>query len=134
MSKQYGAIPFIRDKGTVKVVLVTSASGYWIFPKGNFEEEHGKCGTAMLEAFEEAGVTGELHPHHVYRVNVTMHGGKKARLVLFPLEVETVHDQWPEDSRRKRKIVNLKDARKLIESDGLQKCLGSFVRDFLLEE
>lgn len=134
MIKQYGAIPFIRGKEGVKVVLVTSASGFWIFPKGNFEEKHGSCGTAQLEAFEEAGVKGVIYPHQIYRANATIRSGKKVRLMLYPLEVVQVFDKWPEDQRRKRVIVSLMEAEKLIDSDGLKHCLGVFARDFMIDE
>lgn len=129
--KQYGAIPFVREDGTVKVVLITSANGYWIFPKGNFEEKHGKIGTARLEAFEEAGVKGRIDSGRVYRANVAIGSGKRARLILFPLEVSKLLKKWPEDFRRERRIVTLPDADRLIMSDGLKKCLTGFARDYL---
>jgi 8-oxo-dGTP pyrophosphatase MutT (NUDIX family) len=134
MIKQYGAIPFTRDDGTIRVVLVTSAGGCWIFPKGNFEEEFGKCGTAELESFEEAGVKGKVLPHPVYRAKIMIRGGIKARLMLYPLEVQQVFDQWPEDDRRQRRIVTLNEADQLIDSRGLKRCLGGFARDFLPEK
>ncbi len=131
MIKQYGVIPFVRENGTIKVVLVTSASGCWIFPKGNFEEKHGKVGTAQMEALEEAGVEGRIDPQHVYRASVTIGGGRRARLVLYPLEVGQILEEWPESFRRERKVVNLTDADQLITSNELKKCLGSFARDHL---
>lgn len=134
MIKQYGAIPFLREDGKIKVVLITSASGYWIFPKGNFEQKHGTCGTAQLEAYEEAGVKGVIFPHQVYRANIIIRSGKKVRLMLFPLEVNEVFEKWPEDFRRQRRIVDFTDADQLISSDALKRCLGSFARDMLVEE
>lgn len=130
MIKQYGAIPFIHEGGEIKVVLVTSANGNWIFPKGNLEKKLGTCATAKLEAFEEAGVKGVLHAHHIYRANVIIRGGKKTRLMLYPLEIEEVFEEWPEEYRRQREIVNLSDAGKLIESEALLRCLQHFARDF----
>ena len=128
--RQYGAIPYMREDGKLKVVLVTSAAGFWIFPKGNFEDEHGKCGTAQLEAYEEAGVKGKVDPKRPYRTSVLISGGRRARLVLYPLEVSKLYKEWPEDSRRERKVVSLKDAGRLIDSEGLTKCLDRFARDF----
>ncbi len=131
MIKQYGAIPFVQEDGVLKVVLVTSASGSWIFPKGNFEEKLGKCGTAQLEAFEEAGVKGRIHAKCVYRTNIIIRSGKKVRLILYPLEVSKLCKKWPEVERRERRIVSLADADRLITTDGLKRCLGCFARDFL---
>ena len=128
--KQYGAIPYIHDEGELKVILITSANGFWIFPKGNFEEEHGKSGTARLEAYEEAGVKGHIDTDRPYRANVSIGGGRRARLVLYPLEVRKLYEEWPEADRRERRIVNLADADELIDSEELKKCLGTFARDF----
>jgi 8-oxo-dGTP pyrophosphatase MutT (NUDIX family) len=131
MIKQYGAIPYLVKKGELHVVLVTSASGCWIFPKGNLEEDLGKCATARLEALEEAGVKGTIHPKNAYRATVMISGDKTARLLLYPLEVDKIHEEWSEDNRRKRAIVNVADACKLIESEELKKCLWHFASDFL---
>jgi 8-oxo-dGTP pyrophosphatase MutT (NUDIX family) len=120
----------MREDGRLKVVLVTSAAGFWIFPKGNFEDEHGKCGTAELEAYEEAGVKGKVDPKRRYRTNVIISGGRRARLVLYPLEISKLCKEWPEAFRRERRIVSLKDAGRLLGSDGLRKCLNRFARDF----
>ncbi|HSR88674.1 MAG TPA: hypothetical protein VLL07_06940 [Pontiella sp.] len=130
MMKQYGAIPYLIKDGELHVVLVTSASGSWIFPKGNLEEDLGKCATARLETLDEAGVKGIIHPKNAYRANVVIGEGKKARLLLYPLEVETIHAEWPEDCHRKRAVVSVADACKLIESDELKKCLWRFASDY----
>ena len=132
MNRQFGTIPFVCDKRGIRIVLVTSANGYWIFPKGRYEKELGKHGTARLESYEEAGVKGRLYRKHKYRARVTVKSGKKARLVLYPLEVSRIYDEWPEDDRRKRRILPLADARKRIRSKALLACLQHFERDFLL--
>jgi len=131
MLKQYGAIPFLQDDGELKVVLVTSASGYWIFPKGQYEDDLGKQGTAELEAFEEAGVKGKLLGKNRYRTKVVVKSGETVRLILYPLEVQKVFDSWQEDDRRKRKVVSVPKALKLMDSDALKDCLRKFQRDYL---
>lgn len=130
MQKQYGAIPFLREDGATKVVMITSAAGYWIFPKGQYEEDKGKAGTAALEAQEEAGVKGRILKHNAYRTKVYVKSGEQVRLTLYAMEVDTVCKTWKEDCRRKRKILTFKEAKKLILSDGLLKCLEKFERDF----
>lgn len=132
MIKQYGTIPFVRDNDGIKVVLITSAGGYWIFPKGRYEKDLGKQGTAALESFEEAGVKGKLYRKHAYRTKVAIKSGERVRLTLYPLEVETVYDQWDEDYRRERRIVSISKAVKLIDSAALISCLRHFERDFLI--
>lgn len=131
MIKQYGAIPFMREDGELKVVLVTSASGYWIFPKGRYEEELGKQGTAELEAFEEAGVKGKLLGKNPYRTKVVIKSGETVRLTLYPLEVQKLFGSWEEDDRRERKVVSVPKALKLMDSSALKDCLRKFQRDYL---
>ena len=130
MLKQYGAIPFVREDGKLKVVLVTSASGYWIFPKGRHEDHLGKQGTAALEAYEEAGVEGKLYKNNAYRTQVVIKSGERVRLTLYALKVKTILEKWPEDYRRKRKIVSFDKAEELMDSKALISCLRHFKRDF----
>ncbi|QBG47085.1 hydroxylase [Verrucomicrobia bacterium S94] len=130
MRKQYGAIPFLYDKGRLKVVMITSARGYWIFPKGRFEEKLGKYGTAALEALEEAGVEGCVEKKHAFRAKVLINSGELVRLTLFALKVDVMHDNWDEDYRRKRRVVSVEEAKALITSDGLRDCLEQFEMEF----
>ncbi|MDC7230580.1 MAG: hypothetical protein PQJ48_09740 [Sphaerochaetaceae bacterium] len=130
MRKQYGAIPFLYERGQLKVVMITSARGYWIFPKGRFEEKLGKCGTAALEAMEEAGVEGCVEKNHAFRTKVLIKSGELVRLTLFALKVNVVHDKWDEDYRRKRRVVSIREAKALITSDGLRDCLEQFEAEF----
>lgn len=132
MQKQYGAIPFVRGEKGIEVVMITSANGYWIFPKGQFEKEHGKRGTAELEAYEEAGVKGAVLKKNAYRTMVYIKSGEQVGLTLYALEVHTLSKKWKEDYRRERKVLSIAKAKKLITSDGLMDCLEKFERDFVL--
>jgi len=130
MEKQYGVIPFIRDSGELKVVLVTSANGFWIFPKGRYEKELGKQGTAALEALEEAGVQGRLYKKNPYRTKVTIKSGERVRLTLYAMKVDKIQSEWQEDNRRKRVVVTIAKAKKMIDSEALKACLMQFDRDY----
>jgi len=132
MQKQYGVIPFVRGEKGIKVVLITSANGYWIFPKGQYEKDLGKSGTAELEAYEEAGVKGVLLKKNTYRTKVYIKSGEQVHLTLYALEVRTLSKKWKEDFRRERKVLSIAKARKLITSDRLMDCLEKFERDFVL--
>ena len=75
---------------------------------------------------------GKLHRKCSYRTKVVIKSGDRVKLTLYALEVKTIHDEWPEDRRRKRTIVTVEDAEKLIDSDALCSCLRRFERDFLV--
>ncbi len=130
MNKQYGTIPFVREDGKIKVIMITSASGYWIFPKGQYEKDEGKSGTAAMESLEEAGVEGRILKNNAYRTKVFIKSGEEVHLTLYAMEVKKIHAKWEEDHRRERKILTFKEARKRITSDSLLKCLEKFERDF----
>jgi 8-oxo-dGTP pyrophosphatase MutT (NUDIX family) len=132
MKKQYGAIPFVRSDDGINVVMITSASGYWIFPKGQYEEKLGKRGTAEMEALEEAGVKGKVLKENTYRTKVIIRSGDQVHLTLYPLEVRSLSKKWKEDYRRERRVLSIADAKKLITSDKLMECLEKFERDFVI--
>jgi 8-oxo-dGTP pyrophosphatase MutT (NUDIX family) len=59
---QAGAIVFRVDDGSVRLLLVRSRKNplIWVFPKGHIDPGEAPAATALREAEEEAGVTGEL--------------------------------------------------------------------------
>jgi len=58
---QYGAVCWRLHRGRVEVLLVTSRdTGRWIIPKGWPIDGLSPAGTAQREAWEEAGVEGEV--------------------------------------------------------------------------
>ncbi|MDF7801240.1 NUDIX hydrolase [Pontiellaceae bacterium B1224] len=130
LSKQYGVIPFVRKNGQYKLVLVTSrTNGYWIFPKGNPVKGKDKYESAIQEAFEEAGVKGALKMKHSYSVTIPRKGSS-VELELFPMEVSKLYQHWPEKKERKRRVVSLRKAEKLLSFDELIKCEKKWTADF----
>ncbi len=130
MLKQYGVIPYLTDEDGLKVVMITSANGYWIFPKGRYEAKLGKRGTAEQEALEEAGVKGKIRGDNAYRAKVVIKSGERVNLTLYALKVKVIKPEWEEDDRRKREVVSLCEAEKRITSPELLACLRKFARDF----
>jgi len=109
---QVGVFPYTKDG---EVVLVTTRSGgYWVFPKGRCEKGHSNRSVAESEAFEEAGLLGKLGADYmVFNTN----SSKAFKLRLYPMRVKEVLSHWPEHKERKRVIVSIKKAEKLLEKD-----------------
>ena len=103
LQKQYGVIPYFKRSGKTKIILITSrSSGQWIVPKGNLIAKRSKRGSALLEAYEEAGLTGELDKNFKFRLFIMSHG-KKTDLTLYPMRVnKRLLKKWPESHQRKR--------------------------------
>ncbi len=110
------AVPYRYRKGKVEVLLITSkGTGRWILPKGHIEERLGAKGSALLEAFEEAGVEGEVHV-----VPVGRYGHRDAedmQIQAYLLRVTRVFKQWPERAHRRRRWVEIRKALSLVDAD-----------------
>lgn len=109
---EIGAFPFLKKKGKLYVMLVTSTSGKsWILPKGHPEPDLKKCQVAELETFEEAGVAGKLLSKSLHKEFKRENGGM---LLICPLLIEDIFDKWQEQSKRQRRLVKIKEALSLV--------------------
>ncbi|EDY82088.1 hydrolase, NUDIX family, putative [Verrucomicrobiia bacterium DG1235] len=111
-----------------KVVLITSRTGArWIFPKGQPEKGRRMEKIAAEEAFEEAGIRGTIKSRpHSFKVTY----GRTQKLFLYYMRVEDALDIWPESKERKRVIVSIDEAEKLLGKD-LRSALRSMRKSYL---
>ena len=95
MMKQYGALPFRnRDAGIEVLLITTRKKKKWSVPKGWPIKARTAQGTARVEAFEEAGVSGKVASKEVGRFkNRKVKRGQKVKcdVRLFPLLVRRQH-------------------------------------------
>lgn len=119
-------------KGQKEVLLITSRdTGRWILPKGWPVEGLDAAQSAMLEAWEEAGVAnGNIRPEPLgdYEYLKRFAGGAKARCrtQVFPVEVEKLANDFPEADERRRKWVAPKKAAKMVDEPQLRDILRAF--------
>lgn len=119
---QAGAVPLRRRKGRAEVLLVTTrGKGRWIVPKGVVDPGTTPAESAVLEAWEEAGVRGRLTPEPLGSYQYEKWGGT-CTVAMFALEVSEVSDSWPEPER-KRRWVRVEKAAALVEEPGLKAIL-----------
>ncbi|MCD7058969.1 NUDIX hydrolase [Pelagibacterium xiamenense] len=119
---QFGALPYTFVDGQIVVLLVTSRGrGKWIFPKGRQIEGMTPWETAAHEAYEEAGVEGEIEqtPIGSYFLPVTDERPAPVEVKVFPLKVTRQRDDWKEMGQRYRHWAVLREAKRLITHDGL---------------
>ena len=121
--RQAGAIPYTVVQGQVVFLLITSRrSGRWIFPKGELSEDMTPWALAAHEAFEEAGVKGEIgtKPIGSYRTMKTLSIRRQPIVVdLYPLRVVEQLDEWPEKGQRHRHWAILPEAKRLLSDSKL---------------
>lgn len=119
---QYGALPYTVVDGQLVVLLITSRGrGKWIFPKGGLIEGKTPWESAAHEAYEEAGVEGEIEktPIGSYFLPVTDERPAPVEVKMFPLKVTNQREDWKEMGQRYRHWAVLPEAKRLITHDGL---------------
>lgn len=108
--RQSGVIAFRAAPEGLEVLLVSSRRGKrWVIPKGIVEPGLDGGASAAKEAFEEAGVTGQLSSRAVGAFVYDKWGGT-CRVFVFLMRVEQVLDSYPESHARKRCWLPLEEA------------------------
>lgn len=116
MIRQYGVIPFRRSpEGRVEILLITSReTRRWVVPRGNPIAGLSPHEAAAEEAYEEAGVRGDVEPavFGTYRYDKRRASGAvdEALVELFPLVVREILDEWPERHERERRWFPAEEA------------------------
>ncbi len=129
---QVGALCYrVSRKGRVKVLLVTSrGTGRWIIPKGWPMEGLTSAQSAAQEAWEEAGVRGEVLPPLLGQFTYKkIRPGKlplDCLVDVFALRVEEVAERFPERGERLRDWLEPEEAARHVSEPGLAALLRSF--------
>ena len=123
---QSAVIPFRIKNNHITILLITSLkTKQWIFPKGIIEEHLTPQESALQEASEEAGIEGEVLNIKIGNYSYMKWGGI-CDVIVFPMFVTNVLDEWPEADLRKRKWVSIEKAAGLINNKELQSLLRQF--------
>ena len=119
---QYGALPYTVVEGQLVVLLITSRGRASGSSQGRADRGDDRLGeSAAHEAYEEAGVTGEIEqtPIGRYFLPVTEERPQPVEVDIFPLRVTGQREDWQEKGQRYRHWAVLAEARRLITHDGL---------------
>jgi 8-oxo-dGTP pyrophosphatase MutT (NUDIX family) len=135
VSQQYAALPWRRAL-RFEILLITSReTRRWVIPKGWPISGRSAAESAAQEAYEEAGIRGEMSAqaigHYGYRKR--LRGGAKKRFLVdvFAMEVTEVLDQWPEAHQRARQWLPPAEAWALVEEPELAALIRTFAGDQL---
>ena len=117
-----GVIPYRRvAPDFLEVLLITSSkTGRWVIPKGRLEPHMTPLESALEEAYEEAGVSGEpdWRPLGTYQ-------RRGLNVLVFPLLVTEILEQWPEDRWRQRRWFTLDKAVAEVDEPRLKDLIAS---------
>jgi 8-oxo-dGTP pyrophosphatase MutT (NUDIX family) len=117
---QSGVLAYLDEPDGRKIVLVTSTKkSRWVIPKGVVEAGMHPADSAVKEAFEEAGVSGQVARPAVGRYTYPKWGGT-CSVDVFALVIKEVVDRWPESSVRDRRFVLPEEACRLLREPALK--------------
>lgn len=105
---QVAALCWRREKGKVRVLLITSReTGRWVLPKGWPRRDAKTHAEAAREAWEEAGVRGEVAGEclgfYAYQKVLGPEKDVPCVVAVYPLEVSELKEAYPEAGERRRK-------------------------------
>ena len=121
---QSAAIPFRTFDETLEVLIITARAGkHWIVPKGIIETGHSPQTAAALEAYEEAGIKGQVYPNAIGEYRYQKWQGT-CHVQVFLMQVAETLADWPEKSFRTRRWVTPETACDMINEPALKNLLG----------
>ena len=113
-----GVVATREKNGQTEVLLVSTKNNGWGVPKGNLMPELGKKKTALEEAYEEAGVLGEISDDRKATIE-----HPDWTLDLYPMKISNLLKKWPEMDWREREWVPLKKVDKKLGYPALVECV-----------
>lgn len=121
---QIGALCWRVKRGQLEVLLITSReTGRWVIPKGWPMADRPPHEAAATEAWEEAGVEGQIdaQPLGVFGYDKTYSAKPSVpcEVQVFPLRVAKLQPKFPEHEMRRRRWFTPKKAAKSVLEAGL---------------
>lgn len=126
---QVAALCYRRKRSGKQVLLITSrGTGRWILPKGWLMNGKDAGEAALQEAWEEAGVRkGRIEDEAIgsYTYDKALDTGWSIEIdtLVYPVEVESLKDDFPESDERTRKWVAPAEAANMVDEPQLQSLL-----------
>ena len=128
---QSAVLPFRISNNILEILLITSIKKKrWIIPKGIVEPDLSPQESAMKEAYEEAGISGQILDTWIGEYTYKKWGGV-CHVLVYPLKVETVHNTWPESNLRERCWFEAKQALAKTKLNSLADLIDSLKKSFL---
>ncbi len=136
--EQYGAICWRMHRSKVEVLLITSRdTGRWVIPKGWPMGKRSPSEAAQQEAWEEAGVRGDIADTSIGLFNyvklLTPKRSCECVVKVFALRVSELVDKFPERKERRRKWFAAEKAARMVVEPELRQLLVGLSANLLAE-
>jgi 8-oxo-dGTP pyrophosphatase MutT (NUDIX family) len=124
LARQSGIIPYRLERDDLQVLLITTrGTGRWVIPKGNIGKGHSPRQAAEREAFEEAGVRGDVEKEQLgsYTYAKALKDGTSRPTVvkIFAMHVREEAKVWPEMAERRSEWMAPNEAARRVHEAGL---------------
>ncbi|MFY0597422.1 MAG: NUDIX hydrolase [Cognatishimia sp.] len=131
LRSQFAALVYRVKDDKLQILLITSrGTGRWIIPKGWPMLGLRPAEAAAQEAWEEAGVKGEVTDQCIglysYYKTDTKDGTLPCLVNIYPVNARKLSKIYPEAGQRRRKWFSPKKAAKLVREPELAKLIKSF--------
>ena len=126
--RQVAVVPFRRNDGEIEICLIRRQdSRKWGIPKGFIDRGYSAEEAALTEAFEEAGLKGEILAD---AIGTYEYKKWQVRLVVavYIMKVHDVETKWPEKSFRERKWASVEKAAELLEKHPVHPLLSEAIK------
>jgi 8-oxo-dGTP pyrophosphatase MutT (NUDIX family) len=126
MIKQSGVIPYRVNNGTIEILLITTRDRQdWVIPKGGICDGMSPQASAAKEAWEEAGVIGQVDVNQVGTYKYRKRG-RVYRVQMYLLPVFLLSESYPEANYRQRQWVDVTTAVEVVKTTSLKRILKGF--------
>jgi len=134
--KEVGAFVYrFSKKGRLKLLLVSNRKQTrWILPKGQTEASLADKKVALKEAHEEAGIIGRVDKRLLPKVAYYQSSSGPVALHVYPMQIEKKLKDWPEQSFRRRAMVDINTALLMVRKQALLELIRNFSSDILALE
>jgi 8-oxo-dGTP pyrophosphatase MutT (NUDIX family) len=118
--QQSGVIAYRLVSEELEVLLISSRRRKrWVIPKGVIDPGSTASESACKEAYEEAGIRGNISSNPLGEYQYEKWGGI-CTVQVFVMEVQTVLETWPEASIRERHWMSPEAAARSVDEPELQ--------------
>jgi 8-oxo-dGTP pyrophosphatase MutT (NUDIX family) len=129
--RQFAALPFRMRNAELDVLLITTRrKRRWSVPKG-WPIAGKPQRTVANEAYEEAGLTGNVSSRPIGRYKHRKRKGRRkiaCQVNVFPLRVRGQEKRWPERGQREAIWLPAHKAAKLVHKPQLARLIQRFAR------
>jgi 8-oxo-dGTP pyrophosphatase MutT (NUDIX family) len=129
--RQVAALPWRGEGADQQILLVSSReTRRWVIPKGWPMKDRLDHQAAAQEAYEEAGLDGEIvetaFGEYEYLKRLKSGAGRLVKVDVFPMKVTGEHAAWPEKGQRTLKWMTPVEAALAVQEPQLRDLIARF--------